>query len=170
MEGSEIARTAGFSRVARRNNSLSSAGRHLVFTFLFVISVGIACAFAAAGAWLILPFAGIEMLVLYAAFRYVDRHAADYERIAIIGDRVDVEICEVGRARNYEFNRCRAQLLATDDGGRLALRSHGREVEIGRHLNDDLRLALAREIGGELRGRAPGAARHVRSYNNASGS
>jgi uncharacterized membrane protein len=162
QECSERARAAGFSRVARRNNSLSSAGRQLVFIFLFVVSVGIACAFAAAGAWLILPFAGIEMLVLYAAFRYVDRRAADYERIAIVGDKVEVEICEVGRAQNYEFNRCWAQLLASRDGGRLALRSHGREVEIGRHRNDDQRLALAREMGGELRGEAPKAAPYAR--------
>ena len=123
-----------------------------IFAFLFVGSVGIACAFAAAGAWLILPFAGIEMLVLLAAFRYVDRHAADYERIAIDGDKVQVEICEVGRARSHEFNRCWAQLVASRDGGRLALRSHGREVEIGRHRNDDQRLALARELGRQLRG------------------
>jgi len=152
MEYGEIARAAGFSLVARRNNSLSSTGRHLVFAFLLVVSVGIACAFAAAGAWLILPFAGIEMLVLLAAFRYVDRHAADYERIAIDGDKVQVEICEVGRARSHEFNRCWAQLVASRDGGRLALRSHGREVEIGRHRNDDQRLALARELGRQLRG------------------
>jgi len=162
MECSEHARAAGFSRVARRNNSLSSAGRQLVFVFLFVVSVGIACAFAAAGAWLILPFAVIEMLVLFAAFSYVDRHAADYERIAIVGDKVQVEICEVGRARNYEFNRCWAQLLASRDGGRLALRSHGREVEIGRHRNDAQRLALAREIGSELRAEAATAAPHAR--------
>lgn len=162
LECSERARAPGFSRVAKRNNSLSSAGRQLVFSFLFVVSVGIACGFAAAGAWLILPFAGIEMLVLYAAFRYVDHRAADYERIAIAGDTVEVEICEAGRTRSYEFNRCWAQLLARRDGGRLALRSHGREVEIGRHRNDDQRLVLAREMGGELRGEAPKAAPYAR--------
>ena len=58
-------------------------GRRGVFAFIFVVSLGIATAFAVLGAWLILPFAGLEMLVLYLAFRYVDRHAADYERIAI---------------------------------------------------------------------------------------
>jgi uncharacterized membrane protein len=151
MDCTEMARAAEFERVARRNNSLSSTGRLLVFGFLFIVSVGIACAFAALGAWLVLPFAGIEMLGLYCAFRYIDRHAADYERIAIAGDRVKVELFEAGRAQSHEFNRCWARVAAAPGGGRVALRSHGREVEIGRHRNNDERLELARELGYQLR-------------------
>lgn len=162
MEYSELAPAAGFSRVVRRNNSLSSTGRILVFGFIFVVSVGIACAFAALGAWLILPFAGLEMLILYWAFHHIERRATDYERIAIEGDKVSIEICEVGRARNHELSRYWAQVVVSRDGARLALRSHGREVEIGRHLNDDQRLALAREIGSELRGDALKTAPYAR--------
>ena len=52
MEPSEVARAPGFSLVARRNNSLTSSGRLLVFAFIFFVSVGIALAFAALGAWI----------------------------------------------------------------------------------------------------------------------
>jgi uncharacterized membrane protein len=159
MDYSELAPAAGFTRLARRNNSLSSTGRILVFGFIFAVSVGIASAFAALGAWLILPFAGLEMGVLYWAFRSIERHASDYERIVIDGDRVSVEICDTGRACSHDLSRHWAQMVVSGDGARLALRSHGREVEIGRHLNDGQRLALARELGGELRG---GATRHAR--------
>lgn len=76
-----LAHAAGFALVARRNNSLTSSGRFLVFVLVFVVSLGIAVAFAILGAWLILPFAGLEMALLYLAFRDVERHAADYERI-----------------------------------------------------------------------------------------
>ena len=151
MQCSELSHAAGFSRVARRNNSLSSTGRLLAFGFIFVVSVGIAVAFAMVGAWPILPFAGLEMLVLCLAFRAIERHAADYERIAIDGDRVKVEICEVGQARGHEFNRLWAQVVVSRDGAQLALRSHGREVGIGRHLNDGQRLTLARELERQLR-------------------
>ena len=151
-ECGELTEAAGFSLLARRNNSLSSAGRHLVFVFLFAVSVGIAAAFAALGAWLILPFAGLEMLVLYWAFRTVDRHAADYERIAVRGDRVRVEVFEVGRARRHEFSRCWTQLVVSRDGGRIVLRFHGREVEVGRHRDDAQRRTFARELGQLLRG------------------
>jgi uncharacterized membrane protein len=36
-------------------------------------------------------------------------------------------------------------------GARLALRSHGREVEIGRHLCDEERVDMARALASELR-------------------
>jgi len=153
-ECSELAYAAGYERVARRNNSLSSAGRILVFAFLFIVSIGIACAFAALGAWMILPFAGLEMLGLLLAFYWVDRHAEDYERIAIAGDCLKVEHVEAGRTRSHEFNCCWAQLVASSSGARLALRSHGRDVEIGRHMSDEQRLSLARELKRQLRAAA----------------
>jgi uncharacterized membrane protein len=149
IDCSEMVYAAEYERVARRNNSLSSTGRILVFAYFFVVSFGIAGAFASLGAWLILPFAGLEMLGLYFAFRYVDRHAADFERIAVTGDRVKVEWNDAGRAISHEFNRQWARVVA-DSGGRLALRSHGREVEIGRHMNVEQRLTLARELGSKL--------------------
>ena len=54
-ECSEVAHAAEFSLVARRNNSLSSTGRFLVFAFIFIVAVGIAVTFAALGAWLQRP-------------------------------------------------------------------------------------------------------------------
>ena len=154
IERSERVPAAEFERVARRNNSLSSGGRLLAFAFIFVISVGIAVAFAAFGAWLILPFAGLEMLVLFLAFLYIERHAADYESIAIDGDTVKVEQFEAGRTRSQTFHRYWAQVVLSPDGSRLALRSHGRELEIGRYMIDEQRLELARALKRRLRGAA----------------
>jgi uncharacterized membrane protein len=145
-ECSEVPRATEFSLVARRNNSLSSTGRLVFFASIFVVSIGIAVAFAAFGAWLILPFAGLEMLVLFLAFRYIERHAADYERIEIDGDAVKVEWVSAGATHRREFNRCWARVVASGDGGRVALRSHGRELEIGRYLSDEQRLDLARAL------------------------
>ena len=144
---------ARFAVTARRNNSLSSSGRFLVFGFILLVSVGIALAVTwVFGAWPILPFAGLEMLVLYWAFRYVDRHAGDYERVAIEADRLNVEVVDGGRVSRFELNRHWAQVVCAADGSRLALRSHGRELDIGRHLNEEQRLAMARELKRELRG------------------
>lgn len=151
MRCSDLTSAAGYSRLARRNNSLSANGRLLVFAFLFAVSIGIASGFAWLGAWPILPFAGLEMLVLYAAFRYMDRRAADFERIAIAGDRLEVEVREAGRLATYELN-CSWARLVSEGGARLALRSHGREIEIGRHRSAEQRRELGREIGRYLRG------------------
>ena len=147
-----------FRRVVRRNNSLSSTGRLFVFALLFVVSVGIAAAFAFFGAWLILPFAGLEMVVLYWALRYLERHAADYELIEIDGDQVRVEQFEGGSMRSRTFSRCWARVVISPDGGRLALRSHGRELEVGRAMNEEQRLELARALSRRLRGGGPPAA------------
>lgn len=147
----DVSQAAEFSLVARRNNSLSSSGRFLVFVLVFAVSIGIAAVFAVFGAWLILPFAGLEMLVLYLAFREIGRHAGDYERIAIGRDRVQVELCETGELRNHELSRYWARVVASRDGRYLALRSHGRELAIGRHRSDEQRLELARNLTRELR-------------------
>ena len=143
---------AEYVYTARRNNSLSSSGRRLVFAFILTVSFGIAVAFSVAlGAWPILPFAGIEMVVLYVAFRYIDRHAGDYERITIRGDSVAVEVAEGGRIAHFELNRYWAQVVCEHEGAHLALRSHGREIEVGRHLCDEQRLEMARGLARELR-------------------
>jgi len=149
---SDVSQAAEFSLVARRNNSLSPSGRLRVFFFVFAVSIGIASAFAIFGAWLILPFAGLEMLVLYLAFREIGRHAGDYERIAIGRDRVRVESCETGQLSRDELSRYWARVVASRDGRYLALRSHGRELAIGRHRSDEQRLELARALALELRG------------------
>ena len=153
MECVDAGGAVQFAFTVRRNNSLSSSGRFVVFGWILAVSLGIALAFTwVFGAWLILPFAGLEMLVLYLAFRYVDRHAADYERVAIEGDRLNVDVLDGGRMSRFEFNRYWAQVVCAADGRRLALRSHGRELEIGRHLNEEQRLTVARQLRRELRG------------------
>jgi len=141
----------GFILVARRNNSLSPAGRSLVVGSLAAISLVISLAFALQGAWMILPFAGLEVLVVYLAFRCVERHAGDFESLSIQGDQVLIVRQERGEVSRYEFNRYWAQVVL--EPGRkvvLALRSHGRQVEFGRHLTEQQRRAMAGIIRAEL--------------------
>jgi len=97
-----------------------------------------------------LPFAGLEMVLLYLAFRYIDHHAADYDQVVIAGSRVSIEVVEGSAVRRYELNRHWAQLIACA-GDRIALRSHGKEVEIGRHLCEEQREAVVRELRRYLR-------------------
>jgi len=155
MDCADAGETGEFLLIARRNNSLSSAGRAVVLGSLVIISFAISLAFAFQGAWLVLPFAGVEMFVLFLAFRLIERHAGDFESIAIKGDRVLVERWETGRVSRYELNRYWAQVVVHRGGpsGKttLALRSHGREVEFGRHLTEEQRDALALTLGQRLR-------------------
>jgi uncharacterized membrane protein len=144
-----------FLLVARRNSSLSPRGRRIVLGSFVAIALAISLVFAFHGAWLILPFTGAELIVLYLAFRVMERHAGDYESIAINGDRVLIEQWERGRVERHEFSRYWARVVyAPSVAGRgdlLAVRSHGRQVEFGRHLTEDQRREVARTLKHELR-------------------
>lgn len=144
-----------FTLFTRRINSFSARGCGIVFGSLAGFSLLVAVVFSALGAWLILPFAGLEAMALYLAFSWLKRHAQDSESLVIRGDAVALAVHEVSQTRHYEFNRVWARLVVERDkqgqGVRLALRSHGNEVEIGRYLDDGGRQRLARELKARLR-------------------
>jgi uncharacterized membrane protein len=144
-----------FSLFTRRINSFSARGCGIVFGSLAGFSIVVAVVFSALGAWLILPFAGIEAIGLYLAYAWVKRHAQDSESLVIRGDAVALAVQEASQTRHYEFNRVWARLVVEQDnpgqGVRLALRSHGNDVEVGRYLDSSGRQRLARELKARLR-------------------
>lgn len=143
----------GFSLLLKRNCSISPAGLLWVYGLVAAVTLGIAAAFAALGAWVILPFAGIELAALGIAFAVNGRHAADYERIELGDGRLTVEVCESDSVRRHEFNPARASVVVAGAGRgmRLVLASSGRSLEIGRHLHEQARLDLAGELNRRLR-------------------
>jgi uncharacterized membrane protein len=155
MNGKAVENAADFTFVARRNNSLSSGGRFLVLGSLAVLLLAISLGFAFNGAWLVFPFAGLDMLVVYLAFRYVEQRAGDYECIAFHGDNIVIESQHKGKTDRFEFNRYWVQLTLVEarDGerGRLVLRSHGKEVAFGVHLTGEQRAVMARRLKEHLK-------------------
>ena len=146
---------ADFTFVARRNNSLSSGGRFLVLGSIAVVVLAISVGFALHGAWLVFPFAGLDILVVYLAFRHVELHASDYECIAFHDDNIVIESRRRGKADRFEFNRHWVQVAFTEsrgaERGRLLLRSHGKEVAFGVHLTGEQRAAVARRLKEHLK-------------------
>jgi uncharacterized membrane protein len=136
----------------QRNCSIAPRTLWLLLGATTSVSFGIGIGFAVFGAWVILPFAGLEMVALTAAFYCVSRHAGDYEKFVEEQGALKVEIRDAGRTRAYEFNPHWARLVLRRFGRepRLALRSHGRELEIGRHLPEAGRLELAMMLGQRL--------------------
>jgi len=142
---------AGFTYFKRHASSLDLRLLAFVFGSLAVFSVVIAAGFAMAGAWLIIPFAGVEIAALGAAVVMILRRAGDFERLAFSGDHILIEVRERGVARQFEFHRGWARLV-TGETGSVALRSHGRTVEIGRYCCAEGRRALALELRSRLGG------------------
>src|SRR5262245_37547556 len=138
----------GFSVLLKRNCSISPAALARVFAFLVAVTLGIGIGFAAAGAWLVLPFAGIEIALLAAAFVANGRHAADYERIERAGERLTVEVSSAGRTERHEMQVCttRVRIAVEGHAARVWLSANGRDFEIGRHLRAQGRVELAAEL------------------------
>lgn len=118
----------------------------MVFAALSLLVLAIGAGFAVAGAWLILPFAGLEVLLLGAAFVLYARHAADYEKIELAGRRVTLEIADGDCTACHEMDGARISL----EQGRVMLRGAEEELEIGRHLGAEARAELAAELERKL--------------------
>ena len=148
-----MGRGPGFSLLVKRNCSISPHGLVRVFALLACAAIGIAAAFALLGAWLILPFAGLEVVALGAAFVLNGRHAPDYERIELSGGRLTVEQAVAERTARFELDARLARVRLEGAAGRerVLLRAPGGEFEIGRHLDAGTRVELAAELTRRLR-------------------
>ena len=146
--------------IARPNNSLSVDGSVKLLAALAGIALVVALGFLHIGAWLVLPFAGLEIMAFAYAFHAVYLHADDFESITIENDRVVVEKRNVKEITTTVFQRYWAQVNVRDvamikgSNGKcgLFISSHGNEVEFGRNfINDEQRSQLARDLRQKLK-------------------
>jgi uncharacterized membrane protein len=150
--------------VLRRNCSLSPRALLLVFGSMVALASCFGAAFAALGAWMILPFAGIELLALGVAFLVYGMHATDGDRVLLTGDSLIVEVVDGGVTRVHEFDPRWVRLTVRQAAGvpRLYLAGRGRELEIGRHLCWQRRAGFERDFREALRARRG----HVKIFQN----
>jgi uncharacterized membrane protein len=136
----------------RPNSSLTPRAAAFFYGSLAVLVLGVALGCAALGLWPILPFAGLELAVLYWAVKWVLHRAEAREYIRVDEASVLIEKCARGRrgvaSRNaYAFARRWTRLelcpgVPAHWPSRLVLSSQGRSVEIGAFLTDSERLGL----------------------------
>lgn len=146
--------------IARPNNSLSVEDSVKLLAALAGIALVVALGFLHIGAWLVLPFAGLEILAFAYAFHCIYLHADDFDSITIEHDRVVVEKRNVKEITTTVFQRYWAQVNVRDvamikgSNGKcgLFISSHGNEVEFGRNfINDEQRSQLARDLRQKLK-------------------
>jgi len=134
----------------KRNCSASPLQVAWVFASIVAFSFAFGVVFAAQGLWLVLPFVGIEMLAVAAAFFCYGRRAADYERIDISDGQIAVEQVEGGQRslRRLPSPWARVELQRLDRTGRVRvwLAAGAERIEVGSHLLDARRTQLAEEL------------------------
>jgi uncharacterized membrane protein len=131
----------------KRNCSVSPRQFMCFYASLAVVSITIAVLQLINGAWLVLPFTGIELLVVGCAFAIYARHAVDYERIRLYPNRLVIEQASADKLSRFEFDPrwVRVEPGATPrDPVRLV--SRGQSVAVGLHLPQYRRAQFAREL------------------------
>lgn len=141
--------------IAQPNNSLSPRGVIKLMAVLAAINLLVGLGFTLAGAWLVMPFAGLELLAFAYAFYYVYSRASDYDSIEILGDMVVIESKSPQVSTRQEFQRYWIHVILREVAkGRtgIFIGSHGKELEFGRRfLDEEQRVFLVRALKEKLK-------------------
>ncbi|HLI21551.1 MAG TPA: DUF2244 domain-containing protein [Stellaceae bacterium] len=143
-----------FSATVAPHRSLPPRG----LTWIMAVLIGFCCCtsigFVLAGAWPVTGFFGLDIALLYLAFRLSYRSARQKETLRLTPTAFDVERLGVrGERRRWRFEPAwlRVSLEEEEDGrGRLRLGSHGRSVTVGAFLTAEERQNLASGVKAAL--------------------
>jgi len=135
------------------NRSLDAAGRRWCFGAIAAGTLVVASFAALMGAWPVMPFAGLEIALVAAAFGVMRRHDGDFETLEIGEHEVRLERREARAHTRFTAHRAWARVEVWESGRRctLGLAYAGRTVPLGRLLTDEGRRALAVELRGRIR-------------------
>lgn len=128
-------------------------GRKVWLYLLGGSSLLIALALSLVGAWLVLPFAGLEVLLLVWAFGRIGRGDHDFERFTLTQGVWHYEARHDGVPSSGRGALAWLGIEQVRERGQLQvrLRYAGRQLSVGRFLSEEERAGLARELNGLIR-------------------
>lgn len=156
MVKTECGQEAGGVRIViRPNQSLSWRESMIFYVAAALVTSMVALAFAAMGYWLILPFAGLELLALGGAVYGVSQQGQRRQVITITAERIRIEkgrlrggsVSGGGPASSCEYARAwaRVMLVKPDKGwypSQLLIGASGNTIPVGEFLTDEEREEL----------------------------
>lgn len=139
-----------FNVILRPNASLGPWGFVWLMAFVSMVSFCVGAIFMMHGAWPVFGFFGLDVLLLYAAFRLNYRAARRYETVRLLPDCLEVtQVSPRGQHARYTFDPywVRVELAPAkhdpETPGALSLSSHGNSLNIGSFLAPEERVDLA---------------------------
>lgn len=140
-----------FSATLTPYRSLSPQGFLIVMALIGTLSFLVGLAFWWLGAWPIFGFLGLDVLLIYLAFRANYRSARAYEEVALTQQRLTVrQVDWRGRGREFEFNPywARLEVVRRGEMGVTTVRiaSHGKRLIVGAFLHRDDRERFAQRL------------------------
>lgn len=144
-----------FRALLTPHRSLSRRGFAILMIAVAAVCFGYGLFFLSIGAWPVFGFLGLDVLLVYLAFRINYRAARAREEVSV--SRVAVEIRKIapsGRADEHFFNpfwaRFNVRRHAEIGITAMAVEGQGRSVPIGAFLNPDDRESFATAFGEAL--------------------
>ncbi|MET0531699.1 MAG: DUF2244 domain-containing protein [Microvirga sp.] len=144
-----------FSAVLTPHRSLSRKGFRNFMLVLGGASFLIGMYFLLKGAWPIFGFCGLEVLLVYLAFRVNYRRGRAYEQVMVTPSELTVrQVTHHGRMKEWTLNPLWVQLdrVVHAEFGieRLFLVSHGRRLAIAGFLGPDEKASFATALAAAL--------------------
>ncbi|RFC69307.1 MULTISPECIES: DUF2244 domain-containing protein [Mesorhizobium] len=111
--------------------------------------------FLANGAWPVFGFFGLDVLLLYVAFKVNYRAARAHEEVSVSRTRVDIrKVASSGKSEEHLFNPfwARFSIVRHDEIGitSMTVEGQGQRVPVGSFLNPDDRESFAKAFGAAL--------------------
>lgn len=136
------------------HRSLGRKGFIILMSFISLVSGLTGLGFYMVGAWPVMGFFGLDLLLIYGAFRLNYRAARLHELVELSESELKLtRVYPSGRAKSWSFNPYWVRLehqrfeAAAD---RLSLRSHGKVLTFGNFLSDDEKRGFADALGAAL--------------------
>jgi uncharacterized membrane protein len=143
-----------FERVLLPHRSLPPRGFHLMMLLLGLVSMAVGIGFVSIGAWPICGFFGLDVGLLYLAFRLSYRSARQREVLRLAADDFTVERIGIyGERLTWRFQPFWLRVVLEerpDESNRLLIASHGRSLVIGDFLGAPMRRELAASLRAAL--------------------
>ncbi len=139
-----------FERVLLPHRSLPPRGFRTMMLVLGLVSLAVGIGFVSIGAWPVTGFFGLDVALIYLAFRLNYRSARRSEILRLAGDAFTVERISVrGNRCVWRFQPFWLRVVLEEhdaDRNRLFVASHGRLLAIGDFLPPPARRELAATI------------------------
>jgi uncharacterized membrane protein len=161
--GETLARGAGapclggtlyMDAVLRPNRSLPNAGFTALMAVLGLVSFGAGILFVSMGAWPVFGFFGLDVLLVYVAFRLSYRAGRLREEVRIAGDAAEiVRVLPGGQARIWRAAPALARVEVDKPmkhDGQVRLVSSGRTLVLGAFLSPPERESFGHRLRGAL--------------------
>ena len=126
------------------NISLSWKTNMRIFVVVACITLFIAGYFVQKGGWLVLPFSGLELIMIGVSLYMFFHHYNHREVIHFTDNKVVIEHGKEVAEKSWEYQRHWSKIHVQDHGlydiPRVSIKSHGQEMELGAFLGYDEKL------------------------------